>query len=150
MTTRKTGKSTPEVIEQRIQSVFELLIAGARRRDIMRHASENGWNVSERQVQNYIQRATEQLRAHAEVKRDVELGRAIRRLHKLWQDTHAAGDYRTSLQVQRELTHLLGLAEAQRIELSGRGGGPIAIDLPDGAGDAAVAFIQQLGREADA
>jgi hypothetical protein len=54
----KTGvpvaKSTKAEVTQRVEEVLSLRLAGAGLAEIVRRASEKGWGVGERQLQNYI------------------------------------------------------------------------------------------------
>ena len=112
------SKQTPATeINRRITEIHNLLIAGVRRADVIRHGEREGWNVSPRQIDHYIKKAKQELRESAIIDREEELGRAIRRLHHLYQASQRIADHKTSLAVQKELTALLGLAAAQKIEV---------------------------------
>jgi len=115
------NKSTDAEIERRVSEVYTLILAGVRRADIVRHAAKNKWGVESRMIDTYIARATEELRTAATVDRDAELGRAIRRLHHLHQASQRDKDHRTSLSVQRDLTALLGLQAATKVDVSVEG-----------------------------
>lgn len=110
-------QSTDAEVERRIGEVFNLLVAGVRRREVLQFAASQGWDLKDRQVDNYIAAATEQIRNAASVDKAMELGRAIRRLHHLYQASQRIQDHKTSLAVARELTALLGLAAPSRMDL---------------------------------
>jgi hypothetical protein len=60
----KYKQSTKAEVEKRIDLVYELLVLKRyRKSEILRFISENeGWRVSQRQVENYISAATERLK----------------------------------------------------------------------------------------
>jgi len=102
------SKATKVEVQQRINEVYELLIGGASKGNIVRHAAEK-WAVSERQTETYIKRANEHLAEAAAIRRDTELGKALARLNKLYMQALRVQDYRIALSVQKELNNLLAL-----------------------------------------
>jgi hypothetical protein len=110
-------KSPTAIVEQRVSEIHQLLLAGVRRREILQFASKKQWAISDRAVDEYIARAKEQIRATAEVDRSLELGRAIQRLNDLYRASISNGDHRTALHVQRELSSMLGLSEAAKVNM---------------------------------
>ena len=54
-------RATKALREQRIEAVSDLLIASGRRRNILTWIEQHGWNITERQADNYIALATERL-----------------------------------------------------------------------------------------
>lgn len=63
-------KGTKAEINARIHEITELLSQGAARWRIMRHAAEEGWGISERQMDTYISRATKLIAAQYEQERE--------------------------------------------------------------------------------
>lgn len=124
-------KATNAEIEQRISEVYQLVVNGARRAKILRHATDSGWDINERQIDRYIARATDMMREAAIVDREKELGRAIARLHDLYERAHADGNHATSLAILREMTQLTGVAAAAKLEISGPDGGPVQTSTVD-------------------
>ena len=55
----KPGKATTVEIEERVNTVFGLLIVGASRQDILQYGTSS-WDVKTRQVDIYIKRANRQ------------------------------------------------------------------------------------------
>lgn len=112
----------------RIGEVHNLLVNGVRRADILRHASNKEWGVSSRTVDDYIARATAEIKAAATVDKEERLGRSLRRLENLYQATQRIQDHKTSLSVVKTEADLLGLAAPAKHELSGPDGGPIMVE----------------------
>ena len=63
-------KSTNATINARIHEIVELLSQGAARWRVLRYATEQGWGVSERTMDTYIQRATKLIAAQYEQERE--------------------------------------------------------------------------------
>ncbi len=124
----KPKKHSPRITkaekEARVNKVYELLIAGARRYQILQYASseKTGWNVTPRQVDSYIQEANALIAADSEFVRPRELGRAIAALDDLYQRCMKVQDYQRALAARRELNALLSLYEppaAQTLRIEG-------------------------------
>lgn len=147
----KAPKPTRAEREARITEVFKLLIIGLARHDIVRYVADRTiWNLKERAIDYLIARATARFEAHAKVRRDQELGKAIARLNDLYSRTHRVQDFKTCLMAQRELNELLGLYAPKRLEHLGPEGSPqhfIAI-LPPVAPDH-VTWSAQCKQERD-
>jgi hypothetical protein len=94
----------------RIERLFPLVVAGARRSEIMQFcATKTDWGCAERTIDYYIAAANELLEAESRTHRELEVGRALRRLHILYARSVAVEDLPTALAVQREINALLGL-----------------------------------------
>ncbi len=107
-------KVTKAELEHRVSLIYEMLLNGQRRREVLRAANEqHGWGVSPRQVDSYIAKARKLFERDAQVHREAELGKAIARLDSLYAKTQAKQDLRTALMVERELIELLDLRVRQ-------------------------------------
>jgi hypothetical protein len=116
----KENKATVAQFEARVNKVMEMLILGLSRASILQYVTNStDWNVSDRQVDNYIADANREIEKHSETVRERELGKAIRRLEMLFQSCMKVQDYQRALAVQKELNELLGLKAPQRMEISG-------------------------------
>lgn len=72
-------KSTNVEIDERINTVYDLLLRAYSRTQIVRYCSEH-WNVGERQAENYMARARQLQQLDAELERPQWLASAISRL----------------------------------------------------------------------
>lgn len=126
---RHGKKATNAQIEERVTAVYGLLVRGATREEILRHGSAT-WSLTERQVEDYLSRATKRLEALAHYVREEELGRARAQLHDLYGRNMKVQDYKSALAVRKDLSELLGLypVKTERHEHSGPGGGPIQLE----------------------
>jgi hypothetical protein len=113
----RTRKQTPRItaaeLDARVNKVFELIVNGFTRYQIMQYASleKTGWNVTPRQVDTYIAKATALIANEAEYVRPKEFGKAISRLNDLYQKCLKVQDYQRAIAAQRELNALLSLYE---------------------------------------
>lgn len=78
-------KSTDIEIENRIQEVFKLICKGRVRNEILRYASK--WDLSDRQVDEYIYRAQERLYELNKTKRELIHAQVI---NGLWENIEIA------------------------------------------------------------
>lgn len=114
---KQTPRSNEAEKEQRVNKVYELLVSGARRYQILQYASSTSdkkkdWKVTPRQVDSYIAAANALIAADSEFARPRELGRAIAALDDLYQRCMRIMDYQRALATRRELNTLLGLHAA--------------------------------------
>jgi hypothetical protein len=72
-------KSTNVEIDERINTVYDLLLRAYSRTQIIRYCAEQ-WNVGERQAENYMARARQLQQLDAELERPQWLASAISRL----------------------------------------------------------------------
>lgn len=103
--------------DRRVNLIYDLLVLGTSRAQIIQYASEKAWNVTDRQIDHYIQRANQRFEEESKVHQAHELGKAVRRLNDLYQKTLKVQDYRQALANQRELNALLGLYAPSKSEL---------------------------------
>jgi len=124
----------------RVDEIFNLLLQGLGRRQILRFVAEQrsggvdrrgeplpDWNVQSRQVDNYMAAATRRLKRAGRTQRDLEMGRAVARLHDIYAKAAARGDLTACRQVQKDLTELLGLNAPDQLEIMGKDGGMIDV-----------------------
>jgi hypothetical protein len=111
------GKSDKETIRKRVDDVLRIMLDGAGFQDIVHYAAENGWNVGQRQLRNYVRRA------HQEIERGTEKSRKklflfhVARRENLYARAVNIGDYRTALAVLHDLALLQGLYPDPRRDL---------------------------------
>lgn len=123
------SRSSAAELAQRIDTVYNLLLRGVSRAGISSYAANHGWQVSPRQLDTYSARARAELVKAAEHNRALELGRTKERLELLFLQAMTSHDNAEARAVVHEQIELLGLAAAQRHELSG----PAGMPLPDQA-----------------
>lgn len=112
-------KPTETQYEQRVLTVVELLSRGLSRADVLRYVSEKtDWNVTERTVDNYIGRANERFAEYAELRRETEFGKAIKRVEYVYQAAMKVHDYQRALAALREINLLIGLYAPVKREYS--------------------------------
>ncbi len=114
------SRATKAIREQRIEALLDLLVGGVNRRGILTWVAQQGWGLSERQVDSYVALARTRLTELGRADRDYELGRSAARLQLLYAKSYAAGNLQLALQSLRALTQLLGLNAASDVEISGQ------------------------------
>ena len=113
-------KSTKAQVTERITKVNELLTMGLRPSEIMRYISEKtDWNVSSRQVENYMRAATEQIEASAKFHRDREIGRNLQRMQTLYQRNMSIQDFKAALSTVKAINEMLGLNAPTKTTVTG-------------------------------
>ena len=104
--------------EKRINEVGSMLLMGANRANILKYADEEQWNISERQIDNYIRdykkRCVKMLEENLERERAVH----IRRNEMLFNKSLGINDYKACLQIDKNIAELKRLY-VQKIEHSG-------------------------------
>lgn len=106
---------------RRVSLVYRLLLRGIDTTDAIQeylHKNHSGWNVNDRQIRTYKAEAEEMLAKAASFERNQEFGRALGRLHALYDSCESAGRYRDALAVQAEINKLCDLYAPQKIELT--------------------------------
>lgn len=112
----KENKATAAQTEERINKVFDLLVSGATRQQILQYvAKKTDWKLADRQVDNYIAKATERITTAGKTRREEELGKAVLRLQQLYFMCLTLQNFQTALNVQREINKLLGLSLEQEL-----------------------------------
>ena len=108
----RENKVTAAEKELRISEIFQLLIDGNTRRNILRYVKEQtDWNISESQIDYYLHDATAYLKESAKIDRDSEIGKAVERLNKLYAKSLEDKDHRTCLAIQKEITEMFALGD---------------------------------------
>jgi hypothetical protein len=74
-------KSTNREVDERINTVYDLLLKAYSRTQIVRYCADN-WGVAERQSENYMARARQLMQLDAELERPQWLAAAIARLQE--------------------------------------------------------------------
>jgi len=120
-------KTNRGAIAARVSQILPLVIDGASTREILRFVAEKtSWgHVSPRTIDNYIARARQQIIESAAGEASWHAAKALARFERLYWRASVKGDLGQCRQVEEAIVRLLGLAAAERCELSGPGGGPL-------------------------
>lgn len=114
--TRKTA-----AVQKHISDVYRLLLAGARRREIIAYANYENWGTAPRTIDRYIARAKTEIADVTEEERRSALGMALKRLDMLYNKSLNINDYKTCLAILKETNNLHGLNRYQvdhQVEIS--------------------------------
>lgn len=115
----KEDKSTKAQVEQRVITVYQLLLCGASRQNILQYVSElrqkhidkpaeylDSWNITDRQVDNYIASANKLFEKAADVHRLRLFGRAMVRREDLYQRALRLQDLGKALAIEQDICRL--------------------------------------------
>ncbi|MCK6685595.1 MAG: hypothetical protein L6R30_24615 [Thermoanaerobaculia bacterium] len=113
-------------VEARVDRIVALIVGGAGVEDI-RQFCANNWSLSPRQADTYGAKARKVLRDRAAPLHQEALNTALERYRTLFRQAQLSGDVRAATAVQARIDKLLGLEAPVKTEVSGRDGGPIAL-----------------------
>ena len=102
-------KSTNAEVAAREDVVVRIRLDGAQYHDIVQYAAENGWDVRERQIREYIRRADDLLVERQDKGRRRVIARHLAQRQALYARAVNAADYRTALAVLTDEAKLRGL-----------------------------------------
>ena len=112
-------KVTKAVKLERVNQVLGWIILGMRPRDIFQYVSEKtDWNISIRQIENYMRDATALIEESSRINRDQEVGKALLRYEKLFTANMKIQDYKAALMVQRARNEMLGLNQPAKSQVA--------------------------------
>lgn len=106
---KQTPRSTDAIVLKRVNQIYDMLLLGFSRVQIIEFGLKNDWNVVDGTVDQYISKANKRYAEASAIVRDEQLGLAISRLNHLLQKNMSIQDYKTALSAQKELNALLGL-----------------------------------------
>ena len=102
------GRNTRQA--EHAEKVKTLVCRGLDRNDILAYAKEKAWREEPADLDHLIEIANDELaKAAAELDTEIELGKAVARLNHLYQQTVKVQDFKTALQIQKEINKVLEL-----------------------------------------
>ena len=104
-----TGHATKEDIRKRVDDVLRIMLDGARYHDVVQYSAENGWNVRERQLRQYMARARKLMAVDQRAKRRTLMVEHIAQRHQLFARAISTGDLRSALAILDSLAKLQAL-----------------------------------------
>ena len=106
------GKSTKVEKEKRVNDIYNLLLHGATRYEILQYGAKH-WAIADRQIDDYISSASRLIAQESEWHRPGQLGRAIKRLEQILHAAIKDHDYGSAINAQKELDKLFSLYEPE-------------------------------------
>jgi len=125
----KQPRTTQAELQQRVSEVLHLRLHGGAFHDLLRHASEQKWNVSERQLWNYVAKADALLAETLERDRGKVFNLHVAQRRALYLKCMSVSDYSNARAVLKDEAELLGLYPAKKTEVTGKDGGPIPVEV---------------------
>jgi len=124
------AKATDAEILLRINTIYEMVVKGASRKYILRYCSEN-FNIESRQVDEYLKRVYQDIKDTFTVKDKTDLiCKQLAQLDDLYVKNYTIEDFRECRSIIESRSKLLGLNEADRIDVTTKGQ-PIGIMSPE-------------------
>lgn len=120
MKKEKPAKATNAQIELRLKEVYGMVANGKSRSYIVRYASEH-WGISDRQVDNYLQRVHEQIKEDFGERDRLKLvNRQLAKINRLYaKNIENETLYECRLLIELE-NKMLGLNEAEKVEVDAK------------------------------
>ena len=106
---KRPAKATAAEVALRVEEVLRIVLDGAQYHDVLQYAAEKGWDLKERQVREYMSRASDLLVERQEKKRKRLVALHLARRDALYARAVNAADYRTALAVLSDAAKLQGL-----------------------------------------
>ena len=100
------SKATPAQVAERVAEILRIRLDGAAFHNCVEFAREKDWNVSERQVGRYIEKADQALAKHQERKRSRIIAVHTARVEQLYARCVNAADLSTAARVLQDLGKL--------------------------------------------
>jgi len=119
MAKRKKKKSTAAIVQDRVDVVAELLMDGLKAKDIFRYVAENEnyqWEVTTRQIDNYIQKANHQLVETVKAKRGDLAEELIGKFEYVYFKQMETEDYRGASKTLVNLAAVAGITSYRKDE----------------------------------
>lgn len=110
-------KATHAEKETRVNLVYDLLLGGATRWQILQYGAKHEWGLKARQIDNYIADANALIASEAEFHRAREIGKAKGRLEMVIKRALNISDFATVLRAQAELNKLFSLYEPEPMKV---------------------------------
>lgn len=114
---KKAIKSTKAEVELRVQTIVKWILQGRSYTDIVRYSAKN-WGISSRQADNYVKMAKDDVKATTKITKEEQITLAIARYNDLYLQNYTGKDFRECRNVQDSLNKLLGLNEAEKIDIT--------------------------------
>lgn len=105
------------ITDLRVHHVSTNLLNGNSRKEIVEQYSKE-FDVSDRQIDTYIQRAKFLIKTEADKEKEYQFGLALSRLENLYKRNLESGDLRECRQVQELILKLFGLSDQRKIEVN--------------------------------
>ena len=102
------AKSTKAAKQYRINVIYEMLVNGKSRSDILLYCSDE-WRISSRQADNYMKEAREKLAQDCSITRQEFLAEALAGLRSIRGKAENRGQLQVAVNTVRLMTELVGL-----------------------------------------
>ena len=106
--TSKAKKATKAIVITRISEIKDLLLKG-KSRGVIQQFAATSYNLTERVIDEYIARATQEIKEMSNTDRSTDLGILLERLYKMANDAEDKGDQKTASSILMNIAKLKSL-----------------------------------------
>ena len=103
-----TPRNDDTLVDARVQAIVGVISNGGLRSDCIRFASEQGWGVTTRTVENYIAKARDLIRADFDIERPQLIAEFLKRLLKYEKQAEATNQPAVAIQAIVTMAKLTG------------------------------------------
>lgn len=105
-------KATKSIVMQRTNEIYQALLSGWTRAEIIQYITNKQWNINDRQVDTYIQKANKIITQKGKEVQDNAFVWHIQNRLQLYRQ--AGDDKRLKLDIVKDLAHIQGLYDDNR------------------------------------
>lgn len=111
-------KSPKAVVELRINEIYNLLLSGYSRQDIIQYSSDN-YKIDERAADNYIKKATDRIKTlYSDEIKETVLERHLAMKYQLYQKLNDEEDYKGANSILDSIEKMLGVGGVNKQEIT--------------------------------
>tara|TARA_R110000796_G_scaffold82566_2_gene180930 strand:+ start:250 stop:660 length:411 start_codon:yes stop_codon:yes gene_type:complete len=115
------AKSTDAQIQLRLNTIYEMVVKGASRRDIVRYCSEQ-YKITSRQTDEYLKRTYEDIKTtFSQEDKELIVSKQLMQLDDLYAKNYESSDFRECRMVVESRSKLLGLNEPVKQDITTNG-----------------------------
>lgn len=116
------NKSSDAIFDERVIIVMEMVLAGLKRREILQNISDSKeikWNVTERQIDNYLKEANKIISESTKEDREKLIAKAFAKYEFIYRKLIYVKDYKAAIAAIEKSAALLGLNAPTKAEVAG-------------------------------
>lgn len=112
------NRASDALVQERVDDVVDLLLDGYTRKEVLQFISNAGWEISDRQVDNYIAKANDAIHEVREIDRAKRIARVERRIERLYRKALKQGNLALARQLVGDERTLSGLDAPSKTALT--------------------------------
>ena len=113
-------KSDSSEMQNRINECYLLILQGYQRKFLIQYFTEK-YNIGERQIDNYIKTAREEMCKDSELSKDIKKNEILAQYYNLYQKNYDFEDYRACESVLQKIANIIGVEESRKLDITSKG-----------------------------